>query len=136
MAYDALLDVPAGTNLVFEYDSPASADGFSTVGTNAEAETYLTYIRSDACGITDYVSYGDIGFDGVSWVLTYNTWEDGPVTCEGDLNEDGFVDGADLTILLAAWDTNNPVADLNGDGNVGGADLTILLAAWAPGGCP
>ena len=137
VAYDALVDVPAGTNLVFEYDSPASPDGFSTIGTNAEAETYLTYIRSDACGITDYVSYADIGFPGVAWVMFFNTWDDGgPVTCEGDLNEDGFVNGADLTILLAAWDTSNPIADLNGDGNVGGADLTILLAAWAPGGCP
>ena len=134
VAYDALLDVPAGTNLVFEYDSPASPDGFSTVGTNTEAETYETFIRSDACGIAEYTPYSAIGFPGTAWVLSFNTWDGGPVTCEGDLNEDGVVGGQDLTILLAAWGTNNPVADLNGDGNVGGQDLTILLAKW--GVCP
>ena len=58
-----------------------------------------------------------------------------PVECEqADVNEDGVVDGADLTILLGAWGTSNPAADLNGDGIVDGADLTILLGAWGP--CP
>jgi hypothetical protein len=49
----------------------------------------------------------------------------------GDLDGDGDVDGADLGLLLAAWDTADPVADLNGDGNVDGADLGLLLAAWS-----
>ncbi|MGA1518268.1 MAG: hypothetical protein ACO396_10900, partial [Phycisphaerales bacterium] len=47
----------------------------------------------------------------------------------GDLNGDGVVDGADLTILLADWGQSGP-GDLNDDGTVGGADLTILLANW------
>ncbi len=51
-----------------------------------------------------------------------------------DLNGDGIVNGADLTILLAAWGPCPPKgacpADLNGDSVVDGADLTILLAAW------
>jgi hypothetical protein len=47
----------------------------------------------------------------------------------GDLNGDGVVDGADLTILLADWGQPGP-GDLNDDGTVGGADLTILLANW------
>ena len=51
--------------------------------------------------------------------------------CLGDLDGDLFVGGADLTILLAAWGTENPVADLDGDGIVFGADLTILLGNWA-----
>ncbi|MGA1044701.1 MAG: GC-type dockerin domain-anchored protein, partial [Phycisphaerales bacterium] len=48
----------------------------------------------------------------------------------GDLNLDGVVNGADLTILLSAWGTSDPVADLNGDGTVNGADLTIQLSNW------
>jgi hypothetical protein len=48
----------------------------------------------------------------------------------GDLNGDGVVDAADLSILLAAWGTSDPVADINGDGTVDGADLTTLLANW------
>jgi hypothetical protein len=49
---------------------------------------------------------------------------------EGDLNGDGNVDGADLGLLLGAWDSSDAAADLNGDGIVDGADLGILLGAW------
>jgi hypothetical protein len=40
------------------------------------------------------------------------------------------VNGADLSILLSAWGTADPVADINGDGEVNGADLSILLSNW------
>ena len=49
----------------------------------------------------------------------------------GDLNGDGVVDGADLTILLGAWGTTGP-GDINGDGLVDGADLALLLGLWGP----
>lgn len=48
----------------------------------------------------------------------------------GDLNQDGVVNGADLTILLGAWGTSDAIADLDGNGVVNGADLTILLGDW------
>lgn len=48
----------------------------------------------------------------------------------GDLNGDGVVNGADLSILLAAWGSSDPLADLNGDGVVNGADLAMLLSDW------
>jgi len=58
--------------------------------------------------------------------------------CPADLDHDGEVSGADLTVLLAAWGPCPSVgdcpADLTLDGEVSGADLTILLAAW--GACP
>ena len=52
-----------------------------------------------------------------------------------DINQDGAVNAADLSLLLSAWgvcadcDGGCP-ADLNGDCVVGGPDLSILLAAW------
>ena len=49
----------------------------------------------------------------------------------GDLNGDGVVNGADLGLLLASWDTNDPTADLDGNGIVNGADLGLLLASWS-----
>lgn len=49
----------------------------------------------------------------------------------GDLNGDGVVDGADLGLLLGAWDTADDAADLNDDGVVDGADLGLLLGAWS-----
>jgi hypothetical protein len=55
--------------------------------------------------------------------------------CPPDFNDDGFVDGADLGVLLGVWGsgTNQP-ADLNGDGAIDGADLGSLLGAWGPCG--
>ena len=49
-----------------------------------------------------------------------------------DLNGDGVVGAADLSILLAAWgSTKGNAADLNGDGTVGASDLAQLLASWS-----
>ena len=57
----------------------------------------------------------------------------------GDINQDGIVDGADITALLSSiskqlGESNDiiydPESDLNQDGIVDGADLTLLLAAW------
>lgn len=45
----------------------------------------------------------------------------------GDVNGDGAVDAADLSILLGAWGSADPAADLNGDGTVDASDLSILL---------
>ena len=51
----------------------------------------------------------------------------------GDLNNDGFVTGADLGAMLGSWGpcaSGCCNADLNDDGIVGGADLAILLGNW------
>lgn len=51
----------------------------------------------------------------------------------GDIDGDGFINGADLGLLLAAWGDCGGgccLADLNGDGDIDGADLGLLLAAW------
>ena len=47
----------------------------------------------------------------------------------------GFVNVADLLLLLGAWGPNpGHLADINGDGTVNVTDLLALLAAWGP--CP
>ncbi len=48
----------------------------------------------------------------------------------GDLNSDTHVNASDLSLLLGAWGTNNPLADLNADGTVDAFDLAILFGAW------
>jgi len=53
--------------------------------------------------------------------------------CPADLNGDGTVGAADLTLVLSSWGGSGP-ADLDGDGFVGASDLTIVLSAW--GACP
>ena len=62
-----------------------------------------------------------------------------PAGCVGDINGDGFVDGADIAIILNAFGSvsNGPTAgpaDLNRDGVVDGADLAVVLNAFGP--CP
>lgn len=55
--------------------------------------------------------------------------------CTADLTGDGIVDGADVGIVISAWDsTDDSPADLNQDGIVDGADLGMVLRAWGP--CP
>jgi hypothetical protein len=54
------------------------------------------------------------------------------VACVGDLNTDAEVSAADLSLLLAAWNSSD--ADLDGDGTTAASDLSLLLANW--GACP
>ncbi|MFM1868591.1 MAG: hypothetical protein RL591_1999 [Planctomycetota bacterium] len=49
----------------------------------------------------------------------------------GDLNLDGVVGSADLTLLLGAWGGTLPeIIDLTGDGVVSTADLSFLFSKW------
>ncbi len=50
--------------------------------------------------------------------------------CPGDFDENGIVDGGDLTRILSEWGLSNPETDLSGNGTVGGEDLAILLGRW------
>ena len=52
-------------------------------------------------------------------------------SCEGDLNDDGVINGADLGQLLGAWGPcGSCAADFNSDGVVDGLDLGLQLASW------
>jgi len=51
-----------------------------------------------------------------------------PPFVPADLNQDTFVNGSDLAIVLSAWGTLG--GDINLDGFTDGGDLTLLLAAW------
>jgi subtilisin family serine protease len=53
--------------------------------------------------------------------------------CIADLNDDGIVDGFDLSRVLGYWGLPGET-DLDGSGSTDGADLTILLSGW--GTCP
>lgn len=76
---------------------------------------------------------------GATWAGPNTTCADAngngtPDACEAgnpaDLNNDGVVGSADISILLGAWGASGGVADINRDGTVGSADLTILLGSW------
>ncbi|MFO0875157.1 MAG: hypothetical protein U0575_14455 [Phycisphaerales bacterium] len=66
----------------------------------------------------------------VDYIYLYPTVCD---CCDGDVDGDGEIDGADLGQLLANWNGSG-IGDLNGDGVVNGADLGLVLSAWGPCG--
>lgn len=49
-----------------------------------------------------------------------------------DFNQDGIVDGSDLSRVLAGWGTYDESIDLDGDGIIGGGELGYVLGAWGP----
>ena len=49
--------------------------------------------------------------------------------CAGDMNENGFVNGEDLGIVLAFWGPNTG-GDSNADGITDGQDLAVVLGNW------
>lgn len=54
-----------------------------------------------------------------------------PPGCLGDANNDGLIDGRDVSVLLAQFGASvesGSGADFNGDGGVDGRDLSVLLA--------
>tara|TARA_B100001059_G_scaffold207824_1_gene219630 strand:- start:52 stop:921 length:870 start_codon:yes stop_codon:yes gene_type:complete len=105
-------------------------------GANVSGAT-LTLVRTRVCGNLDSSTAGLQQITGVNeselvgfGACIQSDCEVCVTTEPADLNFDGTVDGADLTILLSFW--GNPgYADLDGSGIVDGADLAKLLASWS-----
>ncbi len=93
------------------------------------------------------VNVAAFGLQGTgSWRVTVrNGWNTSPEVAwsggvclrgitrsSGDLNMDGFVDAADLAVLLSQWNCSGQgcIGDINGDFVVNAADLATLLARW------
>ena len=81
--------------------------------------------------VADFINQGNGGWIGDLDSWTIDIYVTAP-PCPADLNGDGAVDGADLTIVLSDWGCAGAdcVGDLDGSGEVDGADLTIILSAW------
>lgn len=94
------------------------------------------------------VNVAAFGLQGTgSWRVTVrNGWNTSPEVAwsggvclrgitrsRGDLNMDGVVNGADISIVLSQWGCSGQgcIGDINGDFIVNGADLGTLLAGWS-----
>jgi len=99
-------------------------------GCTQGAAPYTSRLTFDAvAGTTYYIAVG--GFDEfVAGPFHLEIGVPVPPANPADINADGTVDGADLTILLGAWGSTDAAADIDRDGFVGGSDLTLLLSAW------
>ena len=103
--------------------------------------TRYTWVAGEGCHAVEHFRRQGGGHDVPSFATTV-IWDfvsqhalDGVIGCsddsiEGDFNEDGIVDGVDLSQLLGYWNGTNPLYDINGDGLIDGADLARLLGNW------
>ncbi|MFG0273528.1 MAG: choice-of-anchor tandem repeat NxxGxxAF-containing protein, partial [Phycisphaerales bacterium] len=80
-----------------------------------------------APGLAPSVRYANLN---TNFLPTFNAL--GDVVFPATLTGGGYVDGADLGLLLSAWGpcAGACPADLNGDGVVDGSDLGLLLGSW------
>ena len=92
----------------------------------------------DGSGVPDQVEIADgiLGDANGNWIPDCCEAGTPCDPCVGDVNFDGIVNGADISVLLGFWGLNGkPVAaDINNDGQVDGADLAQMLGSW--GECP
>lgn len=121
----ATLRIESGSKLLLDADSVVEIP----IGTLAigESRSFTQSVTGVAAG-DSFVAAVVLPTDGRSATAMQDV-----VVVDGlaaDIDGDGFVNGNDLAILLAAWGTNDPAADIDGDGVIGGGDLGTLLAAW------
>ena len=127
-----LVEMTAEGDVVWEYRSPVTRNGRLMQGELPQAGSV-----SSANQVFRGPRYPDtyVGFEGRD--LTPGDYLELYPECTGDLDGDGTVDGADLTMFLGSWGdcaSENCPADLTGDGLIDGADLTVILGYW--GACP
>lgn len=109
-------------------DGCAGACGNPTAGDCCTAHTGQACSDAACC---ELVCAADSFCCDIEWdTMCANAARAGCSSCRkpGDLNLDGVVNSADLSMLLNAWGTSN--GDVNGDGFTGSTDLTILLNNW------
>ena len=112
-----------GSELPPDYEPTLPVDRtFASVLDGADEIAFTTYQPGWAFGFTDF----DVRIDNVRIAACYLS------SCPSDLNDDGQVDGEDLTILLGDWGPcpEDCPADINDDGLVDGGDLSIVLGNW------
>lgn len=135
--------MPNGTCLDGLTPEEAAAMGGTFMGNGTTCATTTCPQPTGACCFANdaclELTEDECAQTGASWKGMNTTCDDTdldgiPDDCVddllGDLNGDGQVNGADLSILLGAWGTADALPDLNNDGLVNGADLTILLSNW------
>lgn len=137
------IDLPAGVS---------TTGGFNNVGWSVKCRNY-NYVgqfgfQAGTCAaqLVGFYTNNASFFNGLSWSLfafgadtctqiaQFSVLIEAPIAapCPGDLDTNGQIDGADLTLLLSGWGTS--AGDVNGDGVTDGSDLTVALGGW--GACP
>ena len=132
-------------------DQPVSVTVNDNFELSLDQQSWATSLMLDASGETFYVRLADTSeedsYEGTitatTGVVTAYAEVEGevtaPTTLIGDINQDGTVNIADVTVLISLVlkgnaPTWNPVADINQDGQITIADVTVLISIVLKGG--
>ena len=114
------------------FGAPMYAPGSDTFTIYSE-ETYnygIIETTETTLTLTTYRGFENTVIETI--VLT----KDPPTALPGDVNGDGWVGGADLTMVITNWGKGSATreeGDLSGDATVAGADYTEVITNWGTG---
>ena len=101
--------------------------GYSVAATDDMVVVGAIWENSSATGVNGDSSSTGAPSSGAVYVFALSALP----PCQGDLNDDRMIDGADLGLLLGTWGAcGGCAADLDSSGIVDGADLVLLLGSW------
>jgi len=137
----ATVNVNSGTLNLHHWSYPGSIQDGSVLNIELGVVTVLGNVISN---VADFVSAGKIvAYDGTGTVYYDTTTNPGKTTIwadpepsippgDGDVNQDGYVNGTDLLLVAVDWldPDPDPEADISRDGNVDYADFAILAGNW------
>lgn len=134
-------------------DLDADNDGVldSVPWTTLDAVTFVDYLDQPSYCLPEVFGNGGLFVFGAKQCLTYGTWSLLPFTYEGanetpgtlnpscvftlcyaDLNANGFIDNADISIVLGSWGDYDGVGDVTQNGIVDASDLATIIGNWGP----
>ena len=122
--------IPKPDSRVWEIDDGQACGPTGGMDPTHYMTTFLT-VEADENQLVFEV-WRDLNGDGVFAVTDL-------FAARGDINEDGFVGGDDLTEILTHWGESGMSrqdGDLNNDGFIGGDDYTEALTYWGTGRAP
>jgi hypothetical protein len=114
-------------NATFTITSTSTGTQSSTSSSTSSFQTTITLPKKDVI-LGNYTIYGSCQYDSTTALSTAKF----QVILLGDIDNNGKVDGWDITIACAAYGSYpnhprwNPAADINNDDKVDGWDITII----------
>lgn len=115
--------IGSGSELVAISESTEISGSYSISGETATVSVSIPI---------DYLfdlSGNEVLIQGGITVVASGTLPPPPPPCPADLNNDGEVGFADLSVILSAWEESD-AGDANGDGQTNFSDLSAVLSAW------
>ena len=117
----SLIDAGLGSGVLGDLngDSIVNCDDYDLIGANWDYEV----------GDSNYRTEGDLDLDGDNDATDFDAVYE--VLQPADVNDDGYVNTADVTAYLNLYTAQDPAADLNKDGQVNTQDWILFLNLWS-----